>query len=421
MSARSDRTTIFSVCIGGFLEFYEFTLFIYLAPIISQQYFHTASPRTALLYTLMIFAVGFLSRPLGGLLFGYVGDRYGRKIALISSIIMLTIPTIGIGLLPTNMHLAMLAPFMLVFLRLVQGVLTGGELSGIMCYLTEGIAPERRNFVSSWTFVSPQLGILASIVECIILDQKLTPAELADWGWRLSFLLSGAIGLIGCFLRYRLKETPLFAALEKHNKVLKTPIFETFRRYKKPLFKGFLLAAFPLTGDFLIFLFTAIYVQSELGFSFTTSMIINAILIIIATIALPLFGKLGNHFPLKPLMIASAIGVILLIYPLFIFSLLHIFILAIPLLVLVVLLFTCYSAYLPVVMADLFPTPVRYTSIGLSYTTASSIFGGTPPFLALYLIHLTGNAAMPSFILIISALFSLAALIPLKERRRLAS
>ena len=155
---RSERLIVTSVTIGGLLEWYEFFLYPYLAPVISQNFFQNESNFFNLINAMLIFAIGFISRPLGALFFGHIGDRYGRKMALLLSIVMITVPSFAMGLLPTYAQIGVAASLILVGMRLLQGFLVGGEISGVMCYLVEEAAPTRRRFMTSWAFFGPQWG-----------------------------------------------------------------------------------------------------------------------------------------------------------------------------------------------------------------------------------------------------------------------
>ena len=411
---RSEKTLIFSVTVGNILEWYEFTLFAFLSPILSSHYFHNETPAKALLYTFMIYAAGFLSRPIGGLFFGYLGDRYGRKFALLFSVIAMTVPTFCIGLIPTTTNLGLTAPLLLLILRLLQGLITGGELAGIMCFLNEGVPLHRRTFISSWSFIGVQLGGIFSLIECLFLSRTLTFDAFIAWGWRISFVIGGIVGLIGLFLRYRLKETPLFHQLEKNHKLIRTPILETFSRYKKHLLSAFLITGLPLSANFLLFSFSSIYFKKVLFLPFESSIIYTGLLILLSTIFLPIFGKLGSIFPRKRLLLIATLGLILIAYPLLLAVRHNTFVF--PLAILCILFLTCYLALIPSTLVELFPTTIRYTSLGFSYNCAATILGGTTPLIALTLLNTTQNITAPSLIVIVTGLLSLFALLTAENK-----
>ncbi|MBS0604470.1 MAG: MFS transporter [Verrucomicrobia bacterium] len=415
MLSKLLRSSILAVTIGGALEWYEFSLYIYLSPVIAQHYFSSYPPSTGLILTALIFAIGFISRPIGGLFFGHIGDRYGRKIAMLVSIIMITIPTLGMSLLPESSNM-LIMPCLLLFLRLLQGILTGGELPGMVCYLTEGVPPNKERFISSLAFVGPQLGMLVSILECTFLENALTPENFISWGWRISFLVGGLIGLMGCFLRSRLKETHNFILLKQHSRVNRRPVLTSLFYHKKNLLIAVLLVAAPLGTDFLIFGYSNIYLQKALGCTTEASLLIIALLLLFTTLMQPLFGKLGDHFPNKPLLIIATIGLILISYPLY-YCISHQMPISIALAVMTAIFISCYYALVPFALSRLFPTSVRYSCIGLSYNTGACLFGGTAPLFAMLLVKGTSDMASPSLIIIASSALSLITLMYLKEAR----
>jgi MFS transporter, MHS family, proline/betaine transporter len=410
MVNRTERSVILAVTIGSVLEWYEFYLFIYLSPIISLHFFSHTSEVSAWLKTLAVFAIGFLSRPLGALIFGHLGDRLGRKPALFTSIIMITAPTIAISLIPGYAQIGLAAPIILCFLRLLQGLPVGAEITGAMCYLYEEANPRRRTYISSWTFFGSQIGALFCTVEIWILQQKLSYTELAGWGWRVSFLIGGVIGLFGLLLRYRLRESPLFIELKESHELSPAPIKESFTSHKLKIGKGILLSASMMAGNFVLFFFFASYFERILQKSFSQSLIISAIMLTISIISLPFFGKLANRYSKSSLFLWSVIGLTAIAYPLF-YSVNYLsFPLFMTLYILAVLLMTMSFAILPALLSELFPTRVRYTCLGVSYNLCSSLLGGTAPIACLYLIHKTHISTSPALVIIVTSLMTLGAL-----------
>src|SRR5579883_2610675 len=235
MTGKSQRTAIIASIIGSGLEWYEFALYAYLAPVLSKVFFPPSSDLGPFISTLLIFAIGFIARPLGGLVFGYIGDHLGRKSALFSSIVLITVPTFLVGLLPTYAQIGAWSPFLLGLMRFLQGFPAGGEFPGAMCYLIESSSPKRRGYMGSWTFFGSQLGSIFSMVEVLLMEHFLPARDLETWGWRMTFIIGGVIGLLGCFLRQRLKETPIFHEVEKHHQIALTPIRSALKTQKKNL------------------------------------------------------------------------------------------------------------------------------------------------------------------------------------------
>ncbi len=410
------RLIVSATLIGNTLEWYEFYLFVQFAPIFTALFFPTYSRKAAIVGTFLIFGVGFIARPFGTLFFGHIGDRFGRRIALISSILLMTFPTLCIGLLPTYATIGIMAAVLMACLRFLQGVSTGGEFTGAMCYLTEFAAPDKRGIMGSWVFFGSQIGAILSISEFLVLDNFVSEHHLAEWGWRITFIVGGLIGLIGWYLRKKLKETPPFMALQKEGKITTLPIIDTFRHHKIPMIKSFLLCAFLLAGWYLVFIYAPVYSAQILNRDFSEQMLMLLGMIVLSNLCLPIFGILADKGYTKILWSISCFGGILLAYPLFVSH--DSFALEVFLRALASILFTIQYSLLPMLICGLFPTHVRYTGVGVSYNFCSVFLGGGAPFFTLILSNVTENYLVPIFFLIITSLLSWGALFWIKDKHQ---
>ncbi|MGE5196238.1 MAG: MFS transporter, partial [Anaerolineae bacterium] len=250
LSKKDQIFVIAATTAGGVIEWYELFLYVYWAPLISKIFFSSDSKFSASINTLFVFFIGFLARPIGGLIFGHMGDRYGRRVSFIRSMILITLPSFAMGLLP-SIEMGIFAPVVLGALRFFQGLPAGGELPGAMCYLAESARKEKRSFVCSFSFFGPQIGVLISMLECYLFEKFMSQEFLETWGWRISFIIGGLLGLVGFYIRHRLKETPAFLNLGKSRKVLHRPIFETIIRHKKELIFGFFASFLDVVGFYM--------------------------------------------------------------------------------------------------------------------------------------------------------------------------
>lgn len=417
-SKRYARWAIFAVTLGNLLEWYEIFLYVYWAPIISNLFFD-GDPISNLSYTLLLFAVGFLARPIGGIVFGRIGDRIGRRKSLILSVLMMIIPTFVIGFLPTYEKIGVLAPFLLGFMRFLQAFPAGGEIPGAFCYLYESSPWPIRRYMCSWTVWGYQIGILLSSTESFFLEKFLPYASLVEWGWRISFIFGGLIGLTGLCLRYHLHESPLFKEMHMHEMVVKEPIFKVLYKHRKGILKGFLFCALNSSSFYLISVNFPIYFGKILGISYQNNLLITISLLIIMTIPLPIFGKLADHYSNKKMLISSMIGIILLLYPFYLaIDMGSIYMISISMILLCILI-SCSSALIPYIVADLFPTHDRFTCTAVSFNLADAILGGFSPFLALYIAQYTKG--FTSFLIIVlgGSILSLISYLYLKPRREL--
>lgn len=407
---------IFAVTIGGMLEWYEFFLYIYWSPIIAKLFFQTDNEIVALINTLFLFFVGFLARPIGGLFFGYLGDRFGRKLSFMLTIVLMSIPCVATAFVPTYAQIGIAAPIILGSLRFLQGIPVGGELPGAMCYLYESGFPEGKRFITSFSLFGPQLGVIISLLECFFLEQYLSPESLLEWGWRLSFLCSGLIGLSGFFLRKKLKETSAFEHLEKDKKVLHNPITDALKYHKKNLVLGFSAAIFEATGFYIFSVFSGIYFIRLGVIDKIDNLIITLSILFAGTMLILFFGHLGDKIKIRRLLRMSTIvlgllSLLLFLYPgqptkagIIIFETVFMLILSMQ------------TALLPSLFCELFPNRVRYSCIGLSFNLCDTIVGGLTPIVSLYFVRSSENATSFMLIVVIAALISLTAFSCIKYR-----
>lgn len=415
-SKKEKKTVILAVTIGNLLEWYEIYLYIYWAPILSKLFFNSSSATENLLHTYLIFALGFLSRPLGGIFFGRLGDRIGRTKALIASILMMTIPTFITGLLPTYKEIGVAAPIILCIMRILQSFPAGGELPGAFCYLYESGYQKIRRYMTSWAAMGYQVGVIISTIECFALEHLLSYEDLVNWGWRLSFLVGGVLGILGLLLRYRLHETPVYKEMVSHLKVAKEPLLQVLNKHKKGICIGFFYCAINSSTFYLLSVNFPTYLGKIVDVDYSYNLVFTAIILLISTIPLPFFGRLGDKYNNKAMLISAVVGMLVLIYPICLGIKYSSLLILIPSLFFFTICFTCTSSLVPYIMADLFPTHVRFTCVGLSFNLIDATIGGFTPVLALKLLHSTGDSCSFSYILVFCALLSLTAYIFMKDR-----
>ncbi len=419
-SKKQSRTILFAVTLGNLLEWYEIYLYVYWSPIIAKLFFRAESDLVNLTNTFLVFAIGFLARPIGGIFFGRLGDRIGRRKSLLLSLVIMTIPTFATGFLPTYEKIGILAPIALAFLRILQAFPAGGELPGAICYLYESARLDRRRYLSSWAAVGFQMGILISTIECFLLEKTLSHDALVSWGWRFSFILGGIVGLAGLFLRYRLHETPLFREMISHEKIVKEPLWEVLTKHRKGILMGILFCALNSSSFYLLTVSIPTQFGHLLGANYTDNLLITSFLLVLITVFLPFFGKLADKYNNKKMAVYTVGGSIALLYPLYVsINTPSISLLCITML-LFALLFTCISAILPFFLSELFPTHVRFTCVGLSFNIVDTIFGGFTPAIVLYLTRVTGNPASFCWLLLFCGLLSLIAFLVSKERHKIS-
>lgn len=415
-SKRNKRTVIIAVSLGNVLEWYEIFLFVYWAPIISKLFFNSGSDFKNLINTFWVFGLGFLARPLGGIFFGRLGDIIGRKKVLIISVLLMTIPTFVTGLLPTYAQIGNYAPWILFIMRIFQSFPAGAELPGAACYLYESSRFSERKYMTSWGAVGFQLGILVSTFECLLLEKLLTAEQLVAWGWRLSFLLGGIIGLAGLLMRSMLHESPLYIDMTKHLKIHKEPFFQLIKHWRGVV-QGFFFSLLCSSGFYLFTVNFPVFIGNALGINYEDNLAILSVILILITAPLPLFGRIAEKLNYKKMLVYSTSGMIILLVPLY-FSFVRINIsVTISIVVLFCLLYSCMTSMLPYIYCNLFPTQSRFTCVSTSFNIADAVAGGFTPVLTLYLLSLTGNIASFCWILLFFGALSLGSFMMIKEHK----
>jgi MHS family proline/betaine transporter-like MFS transporter len=410
--------TLTAGAIGNALEWYDFCLFGYFAPVISSQFFPSTDPRAALVNTFGVFAAGFLMRPIGAILFGHLGDRLGRKRALGVSVLLMAVPTALVGLLPTYHQIGLTAALLLLLVRLLQGLSVGGEYVGSMSYLAESAPPGRRGFASSWCNVSGGVGGLVGAGLAAVLTRVLTPEQVADWGWRLPFLLSIPGGLASWWLRQSIAESPCFAEVSRAGKVARVPLAESLRGDRAAFLTIAGLSLLASIGWYLPWVWLVTWLDDinrprmPQWEALTSSTLAGAVLVVLNPLCAALSDRLGR----KPVILASSAGYLVLSYPMFLWMSGGTFTAALSAQLVCALLAALYGGASLAAFVELFPTRTRYSGLALSYNLAVAVCGGTTPLVATWLVNTTGSTLAPAFYLMAAALGTTLAALAMPER-----
>jgi MHS family proline/betaine transporter-like MFS transporter len=415
---RDSRKALFAAGIGGFVEYFDFGSYGFLASTLARVFFPSHSPTVALLQTFGVFAVAFALRPLGGLVFGHFGDKVGRPRTMAATVIMMSIGTVGVGVLPGYATLGIGAPILLIVCRMLQGFSAGGEYNGAAVLLGEYAPAKRRGLLASAVPASGQLGLLISSLVSFVLAASLPAATFAAWGWRIPFLLALPFGLIGLYLRLRVEETPVFREVKTVAAVVRAPVLRSVRVHYREILTLFSFGVTASLGTYLMTVYTINYLTSKLKFSPTMALLASAIALVVVIAFNPISGAISDRVGRKPVLIVSLIGFAVLSVPsLFLISrgsLLS----AILGLCLIAPLVSASTVIVAVVSVEIFPTKVRYTGGAISNNFAQILFAGTAPFVGTFLVAATGSPLAPGFYLGIVAVVSLIVVIfGLRETR----
>ncbi|GAA1488167.1 MFS transporter [Brachybacterium sacelli] len=400
---------------GHFVEWFDFGLYGTLATAISLHFFKAGDTHAALLSAFAVFGAGFVMRPLGGLFFGSMGDRLGRRTTLALVVLITSVATALMGVLPTWQNIGVIAPILLVILRLVQGFAAGGESSGATALLAEYAPPNRRGFVSSFVDVFGFLAFVVGAGLVLAFTALLGEDALNSWGWRALFLVAVPLGLVSLYLRMKLEDTPEFRAVKEKGKVVGNPLRTSLQTSWKALLFCVCFVVVKAVGHWTLQTFMPSYLQTELGYSAISSYGALVIGLLFIMLMVPLFGLLSDTVGRRPVMIAGCAGFIVFTYPtLTLMSSGH-FLAAAGALIILGVFMAAFDGAMSAAMAELFPTNIRYGSMAIAYNISVAVFGGITPFFATFLITSTGNTFAPAFYVMAAALVTLIAVLRARE------
>lgn len=394
--------------IGNFVEWFDFGLYAQFAVIIGTQFFPSDNPTASLLASFSAFAVGFLARPIGGIVFGHFGDRMGRRVVLSAAVLLMSGSTVAIALTPNYATIGIVAPILLVLWRVLQGASAGGEYAGSSSFVIEYAPPRRRALFGSVNPVSVGLGTATGAVVGLIVTQSMDAAALEAWGWRIPFLVAGPIGLIGLYLRLKIQETPEFEAVKEAAKAAAhPPIVRTFTLGRRPLIVLFLWSVLNAVGFYLLSGYMITYSTEELGLSRPEALLAYIGALVVFAIACPLAGMLADRWGRKRVAVISALFLGIAAVPSFLLMGIGGFGTALLGQSVYAIGIAAVSLITPMLMVELFDAEIRYTASALAYNLAYAILGGTAPLVATWLISASGAAIAPGYYVVLVAIVGL--------------
>lgn len=415
---RQDYKTLSLAALGGALEFYDFIIFVFFAVVIGELFFPADIPEWLRQFqTFGIFAAGYLARPLGGIIMAHFGDLIGRKRMFTLSILLMALPTLMIGLLPTYAVLGIGAPLALLGLRILQGAAIGGEVPGAWVFVAEHVPARRVGLACGTLTAGLTAGILLGSLIATAVNKNLTPAEVSEWGWRVPFLLGGIFGIVAMYLRRWLHETPIFAEMQA-NKALaeELPLKTVLRSHKGSVVISMLLTWLLSAGIVVVILMTPTYLQKVHGISPADALTANSLAILALTLGCIVYGRLidalgsGPTFMLGSLLLAGSS-----------YAFYHGLVAGteqlVPLYMLAGFAVGIVGA-VPYVMVNAFPAVVRFSGLSFSYNVAYAIFGGLTPMLVT--LWMKNDVLAPShYVVSLSVLgFAIGLLLWLQQRNQ---
>jgi MFS transporter, MHS family, citrate/tricarballylate:H+ symporter len=394
--SRSKIATVLRVTSGNFLEMFDFFLFGFYATYISKAFFPAGSDFASLMLTFMTFGAGFLMRPLGAILLGAYVDQIGRRKGLIMTLCIMACGTILIAFVPGYATIGLLAPFLVLIGRLLQGFSAGVELGGVSVYLSEMATPGNKGFYVSWQSGSQQVAIMFAAVIGYVLNLALMPADVAAWGWRVPFFIGCMIVPFLFYIRRSLEETEEF--LERKHHPSMPEIFASLAQNWRIVLLGMLLVVMTTISFYTITVYTPTFGKNVLKLTDTESLLVTFCVGLSNFIWLPVMGALSDRIGRKPLLLVFSALTVLTAYPALSWlvgdaTFLHM------LLVLLWLsfLYGSYNGAMVVALTEIVPVSVRTAGFSLAYSLATALFGGFTPLVSTWLIEATSNRAAPAF------------------------
>lgn len=409
------RRAFLGATTGHLIEWYDYGIYGFLAVYIGKAFFDSAEPSIALLSSFAVFALSFFVRPLGGLFFGPLADKIGRKQTLLIVLILMAGSTFAIGLLPTSASIGWLAPVLLILVRCVQGFSAGGEIGTITSFIAEYAGPGRRGYSTSWLMVTAVLGLVLGGLVANSLIFLLGAETMQNGGWRIPFLVAGPLGLIALYIRMKLEDSPEFRQLVAQGTTSKAPLREVMH-WKRSMALVFFIIALHSSMFYLVLTYASTFFANSLGFDSGTTLVYVFSGSLLAALVMPLGGNVTDRYGRKPfLLVIGILGTLALLW----------FFLAAPgatpgsilaPFLAVSVLFGLYASSTYALMTELLPTHIRSTGIAVAYNLPVAIFGGSAPMIATGLIAATGDISSPWIFFVSTGIMSIIALLLLSPR-----
>ena len=416
---KTIKRAITASAMGNATEWFDYGVYAYATVYIAANFFPSENPTTQTLSALLVFAVSFIIRPIGGLVWGPLGDRLGRQRVLAATILLMAGATFCVGLLPTYATIGVWAPILLIALRVVQGFSTGGEYGGAATFMAEYAPDRKRGFYGSFLEFGTIAGFTGGALLVLATESVIGTEAFGAWGWRIPFLVAGPLGVVGLYLRTRLEDTPVFRELEEAGLTeheTKTEFKDLFHHWRPMLKLAGLVIALNVV-NYTLLAYMPTYLQEQLELSSQAALTLIIIGQLVMMVFIPFFGGLSDRLGRKPLWWFSLIGLFVLAVPMYLLMA-QSFVFALIAFAVLGLLYLPQLSTISATFPAMFPTHVRYAGFAIAYNVATSLFGGTAPAVNEALIGATGNSLIPAYYMMASCVIGMVALAFVPETAR---
>lgn len=415
----NPRRVALAAAVGTIVEYYDYSVYGYMAVIMAPLFFPSQDPVTSLLSSLAVFGVSFVIRPLGGLFFGSFGDRVGRKKILAVTILTMGAGSAAVGMLPVFAQAGILAPVLLVLCRLVQGFSAGGEVGGAATYIAETAPNGKRGLFGSATPIGAALGF-AGAAAVAGLASAAFPTQMAEWGWRIPFLIALPLAVIGLYIRLKLEDSPAFKELATEHNVARTPLRELMTNHWVSVLRVAALAVAQGTGAYISLTYMNVYLSKVIGYDPRYTYWLIVIAAVFAASLMPAAGTLSDKKGRRPLLLVALAGYILLPIPAMLIMAQHNIVLAALGMVVLFIPYIFMQAVGYPSYAEMFPSRVRYSGVSTGFNIGALLGGAFAPLMATALVSSTGNNLSPAFLVMAAAVIGLLGLFKARETGKVA-
>ncbi len=417
MDSNNNLRVIVVSAIGGVLEYYDFVVFILFANIISQVFFPAhESEYLALAATYTFFAVGYFVRPIGGIILAHFGDRYGRKKIFLLTVFLMAIPTFLIGLIPTYASIGLIAPILLLLMRICQGLAMGGEIPGSSVFVYEHMTRNLKCSGISYLIAGLFGGILLGSIIGSIITKSLSVESLMVWGWRIPFLLGGLLGVVGMYLRSKLTETPIFMDIQKHNKQPKMPIGEILKNHKWSVIAGICTTLALASTVTTYYMYLPTYLSKVFKYELSTVFVYNSAALVFLILATILTGIFSDRSKINNKVIYLIGALIVALFSIAAFDIMkgHNPLLMTLMFLIISIGVGLVSSVFVLLLIKTFPPNIRFSGVSAAYNISFAVFGGLTPLINTMLIEHSQNPMAPAYFLIAVNIIGVIALLKIK-------